>query len=440
MKRKFLTFALTLLTCVLFAVPAFAAEYGVIYTEAQCLQSDELTEIGKRYLPRYAAFYETDLRVDVLTGIGDFSSWEEAAAAIYDEYDYGYGKGRNGVTLTMLVHEDEDGVALDEWYLYAAGDNNALTTVGIQMAVDALQESMDADDWAGDAQQDTQALVDAINTTTDSLVDFFYYGGDPDTIEPPESSSAEPETPVVVPDSFPAEGELIGYMTDTAGILTQGEREALEQTARSISEKHGFGVYMITVDSFYDVTGSHDIYDGATTLYNKYDLGLGDERRGLLFLMSMEGRDFSIVTYSDYGNYVFDAVAREELVYAFRDNFSVDDWYGGFADYLADCDTMLAEGPEKVSSGITARVGIIFLAPLIVAAIVIVILGRKMKSVAAATQAEAYVGDGLKLSRQYDQFTHATEVRKKRKEESSGGGGATRSKKSGGFGGTSGKF
>jgi len=101
---------------------------------------------------------------------------------------------------------------------------------------------------------------------------------------------------------------------------------------------------------------------------------------------------------------------------------------------------MLAEGPEKVSSGITARVGIIFLVPLIVAAVVIVILGRKMKSIATATQAEAYVGDGLRLSRQYDQFTHATEVRKKRKEESSGGGGGTRSKKSGGFGGTSGKF
>lgn len=420
MKRKFLTFALTLLTCVLFALPAFAAEYGVIYTEAQCLQSDELTEIGKRYLPRYAAFYETDLRVDVLTGIGDFSSLEEAAAAIYDEYDYGYGKGRNGVTLTMLVHEDEDGVALDEWYLYAAGDNNALTTVGIQMAVDALQESMDADDWAGDAQQDTQALVKAINTTADTLTEFFL------------SSDAS--------DSLPAEGETIGYMTDTAGILTQGEREALEQTARSISEKHGFGVYMITVDSFYDVTGSHDIHDAATALYRKYDMGIGDEHRGLLFLMSMEERDFSIVTYSDYGNFIFDAVAREELVYAFRDDFSVDNWYDGFADYLTDCDTMLAEGPEKVSSGITARIGIIFLAPLIVAALVIVILGRKMKSVAAATQAEAYVGDGLKLSRQYDQFTHATEVRKKRKEESSGGGGATRSKKSGGFGGTSGKF
>lgn len=419
MKRTFLTLTLALLIS-LMVISASAAEYGVIYTESEYLQSDELFALGEQELPVFTETYGIDLRVDVLNTLGNFASVEEVAAVIYDSYEYGYGEGRNGVTLTLLVHEDEDGVVMDEWYVYAAGDNDALTTDGIQLAVEALRESMDAEDWAGDAQQDTQVLVNAINTTVDTLTEFFL------------SSDAS--------DSFPAAGETIGYMTDTAGILTQGEREALEQTARSISEKHGFGVYVITVDDFREAVSSNDIYDGATTLYKKYNMGIGDERRGLLFLMSVNERDFSIVTYGDYGNYVFDEVAREELVYAFRDDFSVDNWYNGFADYLTECDFMLAEGPEKVSSGITARVGIIFLVPLIVAAVVIVILGRKMKSIATATQAEAYVGDGLRLSRQYDQFTHATEVRKKRKEESSGGGGGTRSKKSGGFGGTSGKF
>jgi len=420
MKRRILTLPLALLTAMLLVLTASAAEYGVIYTETDALCSDELTELGEHRLPQFTSRYETDLRVDVLTSLGNHQSLEQAAPAIYDSYDYGYGAGANGVSLSVLVHEDEDGVALDEWYLYAAGDNDALTTDGIQLAVEALRESMDAEDWVGDAQQDTQVLVNAINTTVDTLTEFFL------------SSDAS--------DSFPAAGETIGYMTDTASILLPAEREELERIARSISEKHGFGVYVITVDDFREVVSSNDIYDGATTLYKKYNMGIGDERRGLLFLMSMNERDFSIVTYGDYGNYVFDEVAREELVYAFRDDFSVDNWYNGFADYLTECDFMLAEGPEKVSSGITARVGIIFLVPMIVAAVVIVILGRKMKSIATATQAEAYVGDGLRLSRQYDQFTHATEVRKKRKEESSGGGGGTRSKKSGGFGGTSGKF
>ena len=442
MKRNFLTLTLALLASLLLAIPVSAAEYGAIYTEAEALQSDELTELGKRGLPHFTAFYETDVRVDVLTGIGDFSSLADAAATIYDEYDYGYGEGRNGVTLTLLVHEDEDGVVPDEWYLYAAGSNDALTTVGIQMAVDALRESMDVDDWAGDAEQDTQALVDAINTTTDSLVDFFYYGGDPDTIEPPESSSAEPEAPAIVPDSFPAAGETIGYVTDTAGIMTPEERQMLEETAQDISETHDFGLYIITMDNFRDVTDSQDVFDGATALYNNYALGHGEERKGLLFLLSMDRRDFSMVTYSDYGNFVFDAVAREELVYSFSDDFRLDDWYSGFADYLEDCDDMLEDGPDKLQSEITGMVGIIFLLPLIIAAVVIAILSRKMKSVFKATEAEAYAGGGLNLTRSYDQFTHATETRKKRKEESSDGGGSggTRSRSSGGFGGTSGKF
>jgi uncharacterized membrane protein YgcG len=103
---------------------------------------------------------------------------------------------------------------------------------------------------------------------------------------------------------------------------------------------------------------------------------------------------------------------------------------------------VLTDGPDKLSSEINALVGMIFLFPLIIAAIVIAILSRKMKSVFKATEAEAYAGGGLDITRSYDQFTHATETRKKRKEESSGGGGGggTSSRSSGGFGGTSGKF
>ena len=109
---------------------------------------------------------------------------------------------------------------------------------------------------------------------------------------------------------------------------------------------------------------------------------------------------------------------------------------------MAVCDEFLTDGPDKLNSEVTAKTGIIFLVPLIVAAIVILILSMKMKSVARATEAEAYAEGGLNLTRSYDQFTHATETRRKRKESSGGGGGggSSRSKSSGGFGGTSGKF
>lgn len=454
MKRKFLTLTLALLTSLLLAVSASAAEYGVIYTEAECLQSDELSALGQNDLPAFTEAYGIDLRVDVLTSLVDFASVEEAAAGIYDSYEYGYGDGRNGVTLTLLVHEDEDGVVMDEWYVYAAGDSHELTVNGPWNVFPELNDIMIDENWAGDAQQDTQTLTMAVTGMKDGLEKFVLAGGVADTIWDPSTgfvteSAQTPElgtTETVTtdaPDSFPAAGETIGYVTDTAGLLTAAQRQQLEETAQNISDKYGFGVYLITVDSFRDHTDSYDIFDGATTLYKKYDLGVGEEKKGVLLLLSMNGRDFSLVTYSDYGNYVFDQTTREGMTSWFLDNFADDDWYGGFADYLAASDELLMEGPDKLQSEITALTGIMFLIPLGIAAAVISVMGRRMKSVAKAVQAEAYAEGGLELTRSDDQFTHSTETRHKRKEDSDdtrSGGGRTSSKSSGGFGGTSGKF
>ncbi len=440
MKHKGLTLTLALLLSMLFVVSASAADYGVIYDETELLWSEELEELGTEQLPQFTQTYGIDLRVDVLTTLSNYQSLEQAAAAIYDTYDYGHGEGLNGVTLTLLVHTDEDGVALDEWYVYASGDSSEWVTNGPRNVFAALNDLMTEENWAGDAQQDAQMLVAAVTGIKDGMEGFVLNGGVADTIWQPGVGILS-ERSTQNPDGFPAAGTPIHYVTDTAGLMTAEERQSLEQAARAISEKHGFGVYLMTMDSFRDATDSYDVFDGATTLYQKYDLGIGDERKGLLLLLSMQGRDFSLVTYSDYGNYVFDQETRESMTSYFLDNFADDDWYGGFADYLAVSDEVLLSGPDKLSSEITALTGIIFLIPLIIAVIVIRILDSKMKSVAGATRAETYTG-GLDLTNSYDRFTHATETRRKRKEEShsSGGGGSTRSKRSGGFGGTSGKF
>jgi len=441
MKRMLIPM-LTLLTALLLSLSASAAaEYGVIYTEADCLYSDELAVLGSDHLPWFTETYGIDLRVDVLKSIGDFDTLEDAAIAIYEEYAYGYGEGRNGVTLTLLIHEDEDGVALDDWYVYAAGDSDELTTNGAWNVYPALNEIMTEELWSGDAAQDTKTLEAAVVGTRDALEEFVLAGGVAGSIWSPVSSALLPaEIPADVPDRFPASGETIGYVTDTAGILTPKERQLLTETAQAVSATHDFGVYIITVENFEAVTGCSDVFDGATALYRTYDLGAGSKHKGVLLLLSMSGRDYSLISYSDYGNFVFDEETREEMTYYFLDDFRYDDWYTGFADYLNACDAMLQGGAGKVSSAVGVKVGIILLLPLVIAAIVILILSLKMRSVAKATQAEVYAGDGLELTASYDHFTHATEVRHKRQTQSSGGGGGGRSRSSGGFGGTSGKF
>ena len=229
------------------------------------------------------------------------------------------------------------------------------------------------------------------------------------------------------------------YVTDDAGILTVEERNALEQMAKKTSEAYDFGVYIMTVENFRQFTLSDDVFDGAVALYQKHDLGMGDEDKGVLLLLSMAERDFSLITYSSYGEFLFDESTREDMTTVFLDDFGQNDWYTGFADYVDACDVILLEGPETVQTTIYGYIGFILLFPAIIAFIVIRILGAKMKSVAFATQAAAYAGDGLILTDSHDLFTHSTESRRKRQSESSGSSG-TRSKSSGGFSGTSGKF
>ena len=330
-----------------------------------------------------------------------------------------------------------------------------------------LNEIMTEENWGGDAEQDSATFAAAVRGMLEGLEHFVLAGGVHGTIWHPETGFVDgygevgtgddpvddpddypvddpvPDIPAAaVPDSFPAAGETIGYVTDTAGIMSEDERETLEGTARDISEKYGFGVYIITVDSFRDYTDSYDVFDGATALYRKYNLGIGEESRGVLLLLSMEDRDFSLITYSDYGNFIFDTETRESMTSWFLDNFAMDDWYGGFDDYLMLCQEVLADGPDKVQGEVRGMVAIIFILPLIVAFIVIFVLGTKMKSVFKATRAEIYAEGGLHITDSYDRFTHTTETRRKRSTSSSGGGrsGGVSSRSSGGFGGTSGKF
>lgn len=242
-------------------------------------------------------------------------------------------------------------------------------------------------------------------------------------------------------DNWPNAGDPLGYVTDTAGILTPAERQELSRQAQTVSETHDFGIYLITVDSFYDYTDSNDVFDAATALYTQYNLGMGDENRGLLLLLSMQERDFSLITYSDYGDFFFDEVTRENLTGFFLDNFALDDWYGGFKDYIAAANTTLEDAPGLKLSTIMVYVAGILLFPLPVAAIVVFIKGFKMKSIAAATEASAYVSGGLTLTNSYDHYSHTTQTRQKiNNNTNKSSGGDTRSKSSGGFSGTSGKF
>ena len=90
---------------------------------------------------------------------------------------------------------------------------------------------------------------------------------------------------------------------------------------------------------------------------------------------------------------------------------------------------------EERTTAIGIRIGIVLLIPLIIAGIVILVLGAKMKSVAQATKASQYMAGDLNLTQKQDRYSHTTESRTRKKDDDD-----TETSSSGGFSGTSGKF
>ena len=86
-------------------------------------------------------------------------------------------------------------------------------------------------------------------------------------------------------DGFVSEYERV---QDMAQLLSESEREALIKTLDELSERQKMDVIVVTtktLDGKKPMEYADDIYD-----YCKY--GYGEKRDGLLFLVSMEDRDW----------------------------------------------------------------------------------------------------------------------------------------------------
>lgn len=239
-----------------------------------------------------------------------------------------------------------------------------------------------------------------------------------------------------------AEAQL-SYVTDDAGILTTAETNALEAKAAELSDQYDFGVYIITVPDFTSCTDAYDGESAAEELYLENNLGEGSDQSGILLMLSMEERDWALFAFG-FGNTAFTDYGKIYLSDNFLDDFKNNNWMDGFEDYQKVCGEMLdtamdgkpidvdnvPDPPHARVYGIAACIVLGFL----VAAVVAFVLKRQLKSVAHGTQAEAFVADGgLKLTEQYDRYTHTTQSRVYDPPAKSGGsGGGTTTRSSGG--------
>lgn len=228
------------------------------------------------------------------------------------------------------------------------------------------------------------------------------------------------------------------YVTDGAGLLTDGELAELENLCADVSAAYDCGVYVVTVEDF-RVLGTDDVFEATYELYHGLELGMGAERNGLILLLSMAERDYALFVYGDDAEYAFGIDAQIMLEEQFLPLLGDNDWYGGFRVYAETCRSYLAQAAagNPVRGSVAGPIAVCVLVSFLIALIVVLILRAGMKNVKKQSEASQYLSGQLKLTRKFDQFTHKTETR--RKIETSSGGSST-ARSGGGGSGRSGKF
>ena len=391
MKKAYTALALAFLLALSLCTPAMAAmEYGVIYDETESLGSQELTMQGEQTLPQLSQALGLDLRVDVLTQ-NSYDGLGNAAAGIYEEYDYGYGEHKEGVTLTILL-EPQDGdtyrmVDENDWCVYARLSDERGSGQELSGAVyDAVQPYMAARSWNGeDMTMSAVALTQAVDAMAETAEDYIR------TNCPPAGSGEDAGV------EEPVQGSVtMQYVFDVADLLPYEKWENLEARAEAISQKQDCGVYFALVDDYTEY-GNGSVFEVTYQLYHGSELGMGSGRDGIIVLLSMAERDYAMFVYGEYAEYAFDEYGQEKLEEKFLGFFEYDDWYGGISHYLDACDEFLTKADEgdPVRPSYWENILLVTGLSCLVSGAVCFWLLRSMKTVRAKDKADTYVSQSV---------------------------------------------
>ncbi len=236
-------------------------------------------------------------------------------------------------------------------------------------------------------------------------------------------------------------------LNDLADILDDSEEEELLATLDEISVRQKMDVTIAIVD---DLEGYVSATECADDIYDGLNYGYGENKDGILLLLSMEGRDWAISTCG-YGITAFTDAGCDYIVEQMKDDLSDGNYYDAFNTYASLCDDLITQAREgsPYDTGSLPREPLSFIwIPISVgvgvtlALIVVGVMKSKLKTVRFQTAANSYMKKGsLALTERRDLFLYHTVTRSAKPESSSSGGSRTHTSSSGRtHGGSSGKF
>lgn len=254
--------------------------------------------------------------------------------------------------------------------------------------------------------------------------------------------------------------ESLWRVVDNADLLDTAEESAHEETIRLLRERYDMDVVILTVNS---LDGKRP-QEYADDYYDENGYGCGEEKSGLLLLISMEERDWYITTcgdaiyaLTDYGiqclgeellsgfGISYDAGFRmflnalPEYFEALENGTPID----GQADYSGDYYHGDQEEVVYYEEEFTPSVELSLLLGLVVAGISVLIMRLGMNTKRPRRSAAGYmVENSFQMRQQQDLFLYSNISKVRRQENKSSGGGSSVHRSSGGtrHGGGGGKF
>lgn len=222
------------------------------------------------------------------------------------------------------------------------------------------------------------------------------------------------------------------FLIDEADLLTDSQETALVEKCAEISKKHNAQIAVVTVSSL----EGGDIDEFVEFLYDENGYGYGKNHDGVLILVSMDPREFRILSNGLAGDAItldyIDVITEEITPY-----LSDGDYAQAFGKYVDLCDYYINGHINGFPFNWGKNLCIALVVGLVVALIVTSVLKGQLKSVRKQERANAYVKAGsLNITRSHDFFLYSTVARTERPQEkssNSGGSGSSRNVGGGSF-------
>lgn len=141
-------------------------------------------------------------------------------------------------------------------------------------------------------------------------------------------------TAVYAADGFSSEYERL---LDTANILSDEEQDEITELLDELSERQRMDVTIATVEN---LDGYNSIEACADDLYDYCNFGYGTDRDGLMFVVSMEEREWHISTCG-YGITAFTDAGIQYVGGQMLDSLADGDYAQAFRIYAACCDDLI---------------------------------------------------------------------------------------------------